>query len=193
MSNNTVVLSKGNVQQALLAIRFALREGKTPTFEWRGDGVRRIRAGDVCRIKAVDSDGDIVACTDEWQGTITTNAVLDGEVVLGISVEQMLQYGAAHIESMKKAMHDGLYVFNEKNIFRPGQFIQWKPGMKTMRFPDYGTPVIVIEVLGVPRVLDSESGSAHAPAKLDLVIGMVGENGAFIHYYADSRRFMPHK
>lgn len=193
MSNNTVVLSKENVQQALLAIRFALCEGKTPTFEWRGDGVKRIRTGDVCRIKAVDTDGDIVACTDEWQGTLATNAVLDGSVVLGISGEQMRQYATGYIESMKKAMHDGLSVFNEKNTFKPGQFIQWKPGMKTMRFPDYGSPVIVIEVLCTPRMLDSESGSAHAPAKFDLVFGMVNGKGEFIHYYADSRRFMPHE
>lgn len=193
MSNNTVVLSKENVQQAILAIRFALQEGKSPTFEWRGDSVKRIQAGQVCSIKAVDADGDIVVCASDWQGTLHTKNVLDGEVVLGISGEQMRQYATAHIESMKKAMHDGLSVFNEKNTFKPGQFIQWKPGMKTMRFPDYGAPVIVIEVLCVPRELDSESGSAHAPSKFDLVFGMVNGKGEFLHYYADSRRFMPHE
>lgn len=190
---STVVLSKENVQQAILAIRFALCEGRTPTFEWRGDSATRIQDGQVCSIKAVDPDGDIVVCAGDWQGTLRTKSVLDGKVVLGISGGQMEEYALAHLEKMKADMQDGLSVFNEKNTFHPGQFIQWKPGMKTLRFPDYGIPVIVIEVLCVPRMLDSDSGSAHAPAKFDLVFGMVNGNGEFLHYYADSRRFMPHE
>jgi hypothetical protein len=192
MSNNTVVLSKENVQQAILAIRFALQEGKTPTFEWRGDDVKRIKDGQVCSIKAVDTAGDIFVCAGDWQGTLYTKNVLDGEVVLGISGGQMEEYAIAHIEKMKADMQAGLSVFNEKNTFRPGQFIQWKPGMKTSRVPEYGVPVIVVDVLAEPKQLPLDSCNNHSPDRMDLVIGMVVD-GVFQHYYTDSRRFMPHE
>lgn len=193
MSNNTVVLSKENVQQAILAIRFALQEGKSPTFEWTGESLKTIKSGRVYHVEVIDRDGDLVVDDGDGRTTLHTKSVLEGEVVLGISSEQMRQYAVAQIESMKKAMHDGLSVFNEKNAFHPGQFIQWKPGMKSARSPEYGVPVIVVEVLTEPKQLDLNAGSNHAPDLLDLVVGMVSEDGVFQHYYADSRRFMPHE
>lgn len=80
--------------------------------------------------------------------------------------------------------------FNEKHEFYPGQIVEWKRGMAHKR-PD--GPFVVLEVLAEP-VLDprQDAGLTYFREPLDIVLGHFDDDdGAFVQYYYDSRRFQP--
>lgn len=80
----------------------------------------------------------------------------------------------------------------EKSL-RQGMLAQWKPGMKNRKSPDYGVPVIVVEVLA-PPITDAtfDSGSVYFREQLDLVLGFLDEDDEFNLLHYDSRRFEPY-
>jgi hypothetical protein len=74
--------------------------------------------------------------------------------------------------------------------FQPGEFVRWKEGLKTKRRPLEGEPAVVIEVLKEP-IYDpkDEVGSTYFREPLDLILGVLGDEGELISYYFDKRRF----
>ena len=77
------------------------------------------------------------------------------------------------------------------NGFKPGQIVQWKPGMQNRRCPKYGEPAIVMEVLN-PAVFDNDvnsHGSNMFREPLNLVLGIVDSDGDFLCWHYDGRRF----
>jgi len=75
--------------------------------------------------------------------------------------------------------------------FRPGQIVQWKPGMKNRAIPVYGEPAIVMEVLN-PPVFDSSKeldGSNLYREPLSLVLGIQAADRDFLTFHYDARRF----
>lgn len=77
----------------------------------------------------------------------------------------------------------------KKNIFKPGDIVDWKYGMQNKKF--YG-PFVVVEVLDSPIFDNDEesgSGSQYFREPLDIVLGKVMDGGeSFITHYYDSRR-----
>ena len=87
-----------------------------------------------------------------------------------------------------QALKQAFETLNQKNTFKPGDIVEWKPGMKHKRSDG---PFIVVEVLGEPIVdAVSDPGSAYFREPLDLVLGCF-LNGDFITFYYDSRRMQP--
>ena len=88
------------------------------------------------------------------------------------------------MQTLKQAFE----TFNQKNTFKPGDIVEWKPGMKHKRSEG---PFIVVEVLDEPIIdTNAEVGSAHFREPLDLVLGsFIG--GDFVTFYYDSRRMQP--
>jgi hypothetical protein len=88
----------------------------------------------------------------------------------------------------------GYRLFNngEEKSLRAGMLAVWKEGMKNRKTPDYGAPMIVVDVLS-PAVIDTtfDSGSVYFRERLDLVLGFVEEDGEFTTLHYDSRRFEP--
>jgi hypothetical protein len=84
-----------------------------------------------------------------------------------------------------RRLHDG----QEKEL-RPGMLVQWKPNLKNRKSPEYGKPGIVVEVLS-PPIIDTtfDSGSTYFREQLGMIIGFIDEDGDFITYHADARRF----
>ncbi len=79
-----------------------------------------------------------------------------------------------------------------ETALRPGRMAVWKPGLKNRRFPQYGTPAIVVEVLDPPILdHDNESGSTYYREPLDLLLGILHKDGDFLLYHFDRRRFQP--
>jgi hypothetical protein len=80
----------------------------------------------------------------------------------------------------------------EKSL-QVGMLAVWKDGMKNRKTPDYGVPMIVMDVLS-PVVIDTtfDSGSVYFRERLDLVLGFVEEDGEFATLHYDSRRFEPY-
>lgn len=75
--------------------------------------------------------------------------------------------------------------------FRPGQIVQWKPGMKNRLIPVYGEPAIVMEVLN-PPVFDPNKdldGTSLYREPLNLVLGIQEADGDFLTFHYDARRF----
>ncbi len=84
---------------------------------------------------------------------------------------------------------------NTQAPFKPGQLVQWKKGCKNRRSPEYGQPVIVVELLDTP-VHDIETkgaGSAYFREPLTLIAGQIDKDGDFICFHYDARRFEPYK
>lgn len=80
----------------------------------------------------------------------------------------------------------------KKHEFKPLQLVQWKRGLKNMRFPHYGEPVIVIEIK--PGLVSSSENDGNPMFKqpLDLAVGKVMPDGEFCIYHMDSARFEPY-
>ncbi len=81
-----------------------------------------------------------------------------------------------------------------EKALRPGMLAVWKPGLKNRRFPAYGHPAIVVELLD-PPLLDheEESGMTYYREPLDLQMGILHRDGDFLVYHFDSRRFQPYE
>ncbi|MBP6735358.1 MAG: hypothetical protein KA142_11855 [Chromatiaceae bacterium] len=94
------------------------------------------------------------------------------------------------------ALRERYRLFKRRHDFAPGDLVTWKPGLKHKRFPRYGQPAVVLEVLATP-VLDpqNEAGTTYFREPLDVVVGVLWDEGTvrgeLIAYHYDSRRFQP--
>lgn len=80
--------------------------------------------------------------------------------------------------------------FLATNDFKPGDIVQWKPGMRHKR--SHG-PFVVAEVFDEPVFGVGESSrSAYFREPLDLVLGAIDKDGDFVLFHHDSRRFEPY-
>ena len=80
-----------------------------------------------------------------------------------------------------------------KHSFKPGQLVRWKEGLKNKSLPEHNAPAIVWETLPNPIFDNSKTvvaGSLYFKEPLDIVLGVMGENG-FVLYHYDSRRLEP--
>ena len=78
------------------------------------------------------------------------------------------------------------------HAFTKGQFVEWKPGLKNRKFPDYGEPAIITAVLPAP-VFDPNENSAASPyfeEPLTIVIGTYQDDD-LLEFRVDGRRFEP--
>ncbi len=82
--------------------------------------------------------------------------------------------------------------FNQCEVLRPGMVVTWKLGLRNKRFPRYGQPAIVVQVLAEP-ILDEVENAGHTYWRepLDVVLGMLDPEGDMLTWHYDSRRFRP--
>ena len=81
----------------------------------------------------------------------------------------------------------------KKNSFKPNQLVRWKEGLKNRNLPEYNEPAIVWEILPNPIFDNTKTvvaGSRYFREPLDIVLGVMDENG-FVLYHYDSRRLEP--
>ena len=78
----------------------------------------------------------------------------------------------------------------KRQAFEVGQIVQWKPGLKNSRRPLYDQPLVVLEVLDSPiRDTKVATGSPYYREPLDIVLGLIDEDGDFLAFHFDSNRF----
>lgn len=82
-------------------------------------------------------------------------------------------------------------MYLQKNEFKPGDLAQWKPGLKNAKFPNYGEPIVVIELFSDQR-RQSADGSNHALEPQNLRFGIL-QNEQFETYVLDANRFEPYQ
>ena len=92
-----------------------------------------------------------------------------------------------------QTLYQRLTNVREKTL-QPGMLAIWKPGLKNKRFPAYGHPAIVVELLD-PPLLDheEEAGMTYYREPLDMQMGILHRDGDFLVYHFDSRRFQPYE
>lgn len=83
-------------------------------------------------------------------------------------------------------------IFTQRHDFEVGQLVCWKEGLKHKKRPRQGEPAVVIGVLEEPILAPTdEPGSPYFREPLDLVLGVLDEDGDFMTFHYDSRRFEP--
>lgn len=81
--------------------------------------------------------------------------------------------------------------FTKRHSFQVGQLVRWKPGLRNRVRPLYDQPGIVIEILDEPVRDLEKTGSSYYREPLDIVVGIIDEDGDFVFYHFDSGRFEP--
>jgi len=79
--------------------------------------------------------------------------------------------------------------------FRKGQFVRWKAGLKNRKGPAYHQVAVVRELLAAPVFETCEhatnSGSPYFREPLNLILGSIDDDGDFVEFHYDGRRFEP--
>jgi hypothetical protein len=100
--------------------------------------------------------------------------------------EEEKNYGEEHLVQLKSACES----FLRKETFEVGQIVKWKKNLKNRKIPHNNQPAIVIAILDEPvSSTDDESGSPYFLETLDVILGIIVDDGTFLTYYYDSRRF----
>jgi hypothetical protein len=88
------------------------------------------------------------------------------------------------------------YAMDAPHVFRKGQLVRWKAGLKNCKLPAYNEAAIVRAVLTVPVFDTCEqancSGSPYFGIPLTLVLAVLDpEEGDFLEFHVDGWRFEP--
>jgi hypothetical protein len=88
--------------------------------------------------------------------------------------------------------HYAIFADKAEKQLKPGMLVQWKQGLKNRKRPRPNEPAVVIEILEKP-FYDEENGSGtpYFREPMNLVLGMVDDDGEFIIFHYDARRFRP--
>ena len=74
--------------------------------------------------------------------------------------------------------------------FEPGDVVKWKKGLKNKKSPEEEQSAIVIQVLDEPVIQDErDSGTPYFREPLDLILGVLDQDGDLMLYHYDKRRF----
>lgn len=78
----------------------------------------------------------------------------------------------------------------EQVPFSSGDLVVWKDGLRNKKMPPENVPAVVIKQLPEPLYSpEKESGSAYFREPLDLVAGFIDDDGDFVIFHFDSKRF----
>ncbi|WP_066375240.1 hypothetical protein [Anabaena sp. CA = ATCC 33047] len=100
--------------------------------------------------------------------------------------EEAKQYSEEYVNQLKSACEN----FLKKEAFTVGQIVKWKENLKNRRLPHKNQPAVVIAILDDPVIsTEDESGSPYFLETLDIILGIIVDDGTFLTFYYDSRRF----
>ncbi len=96
-----------------------------------------------------------------------------------------------HISKLRtaKGMFDKVY------DFKPGDLVVWKNTLKNKARPAVNEPAIIMQILDTPLRDQNkqDSGTPYFNEPLDLVLGLIDEDGEFAIFHYDKRRFEPYQ
>lgn len=83
--------------------------------------------------------------------------------------------------------------YSKKNVFKEGELVRWKPGLKDRKLPKEDEPAVVVSVIDKP-IFDTsrDAGSAYFNIAYDIVLGVIDPDGEFATYHYNSFRFEPY-
>lgn len=107
------------------------------------------------------------------------------ELSLIQSEQSVRSYDDADVQRLETAYNH----FLQAHDFQTGQIVKWKKGLKNKKLPEENQPAIVLEVLDKPLYLEGDSGSPYFREPLALVLAILDDEGDFMTFYYDKRRF----
>jgi len=106
-----------------------------------------------------------------------------------VNEEEQNNYGEEYIAQLKSVCKS----FLKKESLEVGQIVKWKENLKNRKLPHKNQPAIVIAILYQPVIsTDKDAGTPYFLETLDIILGVIVENGTFLTFYYDSRRFEPY-
>jgi hypothetical protein len=96
-----------------------------------------------------------------------------------------------HISKLRTAKD----MFDKVYDFKPGDLVVWKQGLRNKARPALNEPAIVMQILETP-LRDPEkqdSGTPYFNEPLNLVLGLIDDDGDFAIFHYDNRRFEPYQ
>jgi hypothetical protein len=88
-------------------------------------------------------------------------------------------------------LRDALDAYRTHRVFRVGQLVRWKPGLRDRKHPPEDQPAIVVEVLETPVTdTSTDASSPYFKNIYDLRCGVLVDGGFYI-YYMESARLQP--
>jgi len=74
--------------------------------------------------------------------------------------------------------------------FQPGDIVTWKEGLRNKKHPEAGTAALVVKVFDHPLYdTAAGAGSPYFNEPLGFVIGIIDDDGDFLCFHSDPRRF----
>jgi len=87
-------------------------------------------------------------------------------------------------------LRDRMELLNNVEHFEVGDIVTFKEGLRNKKHPEPGTAAIVVKVLNEPLYdKASGAGSPYYNEVLTLVIGIIDDDGDFLCFHTDPRRF----
>jgi len=89
-----------------------------------------------------------------------------------------------------EVLNERLRAILATDCFQPGDLVQWKSGLKNKRLPKADQLGVVVEMLPSP-ITDEDKGASgsYFMEPLDMKVGLIDEDGDFVVFHYDSRRF----
>lgn len=125
---------------------------------------------------------------DRAAGTLSSDAIMEE---FGALLQKLaLKEGGGGVNNKINRLKTLLDSLLKPEEFKVGDIVVWRNGLKNRKFPDYGEPVIVVEVLTPPLVDETnDSGSTYYKEPLSLKLGTISDEGDLITFLYDGRRF----
>ena len=96
------------------------------------------------------------------------------------------------VKDVLEEAQDFVKRYHEKEDFVPGDPVVWKDGMKNVKYPEYGEPIIVLEVFDAVR--KDEDGTVYGSTPTDMrCIVSKAEDGNLDVFGYDSHCFTKYK
>ncbi|MEN8217957.1 MAG: hypothetical protein ABFS56_16630 [Pseudomonadota bacterium] len=121
------------------------------------------------------------------EGITTPEEVLK-ELSLIKTEQSVRSYDDADVQQLETAYKN----FLQTHDFQTGQIVKWKKGLKNKNLPQENQPAIVLKVLDKPLYLEGDSGSPYFREPLDIVLAIINDDGDFLTFYYEKRRFEPY-
>ena len=127
-----------------------------------------------------------------WYKFTGVNKMTKQETIADLleNLQEEVNYNNEHLIQLKSACEN----FLQKESFNVGQILKWKEKLKNRKFPLENQPAIVVSILHEPVISkDDESGSPYFLETLDIILGIIVDDGTFLTFHYDSRRFEPYE
>jgi len=143
-------------------------------------------------LAAAGSPSDDGAGRESKAPVVPKHELLDPEISFVQYVEQRRAKEEADYEenarrpSYADHLVSAFRTYTTTEIFEPGVLVQWKPQMRSQRFPQYGFPAVVVGYLPEPQTRDKDGDPLVEPS--DIILGILEAESDFRVFVCPSRR-----